>query len=95
MADGTGRVADASSDAREPTAGERRAKLARLAEVEGFGGDVAGLLAVVTLDAVSPAICVNPGCDYTAGMEPDQRRGHCERCGTGTVQAAPVLAGLI
>jgi len=44
---------------------------------------------------VSPAICMNDGCDYTAEMEPDQDRGWCEACGTNTVASALILAGLI
>jgi hypothetical protein len=46
-------------------------------------------------DSVSPAICANPDCAYTAEMEPDQDRGYCEECRANTMVAAPVLAGLI
>jgi hypothetical protein len=46
-------------------------------------------------DAVSPAICMNEGCDFTCEMEPDQDAGYCEECHTNTMKAAPVLAGLI
>ena len=46
-------------------------------------------------DSVSPAICMNEGCDFTCEMEPDQDAGYCEECHTNTMKAAPVLAGLI
>lgn len=72
----------------------RRKKLAALAEIEGF--DTAeDMIEATSLDVVSPAICINDDCDYTAEMEPDQTEGWCEMCDTNTVQAALVLAGLI
>jgi hypothetical protein len=46
-------------------------------------------------DAVSPAICTNPDCNYTCEMEPDQDRGWCDECRTNTMVAAPVLAEMI
>ena len=52
-------------------------------------------MAAVFSDSVSPAICMNEGCDYTCEMEPDQDAGCCEECRTNTMKAAPVLAGLI
>ena len=70
------------------------AKLAKLAETEGFDG-TDELLAAVVLDSVSPAICMNEGCDFTCEMEPDQDAGYCEECHTNTMKAAPVLAGVI
>lgn len=72
----------------------RLKKLRTLAEIEGYES-VEDMLEATALDAVSPAICVADGCDYTAEMEPDQREGWCEMCDTNTVQAALVLAGLI
>ena len=75
----------------------RRAKLAKLIEVEGFE-DAGALFAAVISDSVSPTICCNPenpACDYTAEMEPDQDRGWCEECGANTVVAALVLGGII
>jgi hypothetical protein len=73
---------------------ERQKKLERLAEFEGFG-DVTEMLEAASFDSVNPGICVNSWCDYTAETEPDQREGHCEACGTKTVQAALVLAELV
>jgi hypothetical protein len=70
------------------------AKLAKLIEIEGYN-TVEGLLQAVLGDSVSPAICMNEGCDYTCEMEPDQRRGWCDECRTNSMKAAPVLAGLI
>jgi hypothetical protein len=76
------------------SAEKRRAKLSQLIEIEGFESEEA-LLAAVIVDSVSPAICMNDGCDYTAEMEPDQDRGWCEACGTNTMVSALVLAGII
>ena len=53
------------------------------------------LMEAVFSDSVSPAICMNEGCDFTCEMEPDQDAGYCEECHTNTMKAAPVLAGLI
>jgi hypothetical protein len=72
----------------------RQQKLAKLLKIEGYD-DVADLIEVVFSDAVSPAICCNPGCNYTCEMEPDQDRGWCNECHTNTMVAAPVLAEVI
>jgi hypothetical protein len=72
----------------------RQAKLAKLVETEGYESSE-GLLAAVFSDSVSPAICMNEGCDFTCEMEPDQDAGYCEECRTNTMKAAPVLAGVI
>jgi hypothetical protein len=74
--------------------GLRGAKLAKLIEIEGYES-LEQLLEAVIGDSVSPAICMNEGCDYTCEMEPDQRRGWCDECRTNTMVAAPVLAGII
>ena len=73
---------------------ERRAKLAQLAEIEGFSS-TDELIEAVVYDSVSPGICGRPGCDYSCEVEPDQDRGWCETCRTQTVQSALVLAELI
>ena len=80
--------------ANSSAAEKRRAKLDQLVEIEGYDS-LDDLLAATISDSVSPAICMNEGCDYTAEMEPDQREGWCEACGTNTVASALVLAGLI
>jgi hypothetical protein len=72
----------------------RTAKLAKLVESEGFDS-LDDLIAATITDSVSPAICMNEGCDYTVEMEPDQDRGWCEACGTNTVASALILAGII
>ena len=72
----------------------RRTKLAKLIEIEGYDS-FEELLEAVFSDAVSPAICMNDGCEFTCEMEPDQDAGYCEECHTNTMTAAPVLAGLI
>ena len=69
-------------------------KLDQLIASEGYD-DVVDLFAGVLSDSVSPGICINPGCDYTTEVEPDQDRGYCEVCRTQTVQSALILAGLI
>jgi hypothetical protein len=72
----------------------RERKLAKLVESEGYDS-VEELMEAVFSDAVSPAICMNEGCDFTCEMEPDQDAGYCEECHTNTMKAAPVLAGII
>ena len=69
-------------------------KLDQLMEIEGYG-DLVDLFAAVLSDSVSPGICINPGCDYTTEVEPDQDRGFCENCRSQTVQSALILAGPI
>jgi len=68
-------------------------KLDKLAKIEGM--TVMELLEQGTFDSVVPGICMNPNCDYTTEVEPDQSRGWCEECETNTVKAATVLAGII
>ena len=72
----------------------REAKLAKLIESEGYG-TLEEMAEAIVSDSVSPAICVEPGCDYTTEMEPDQDAGYCEACGNNTVQSALVLAQII
>lgn len=72
----------------------RRQKLAKLLKIEGYD-DIADMAETVLSDAVSPAICCNPDCNYTCEMEPDQDRGWCDECRTNTMVAALILAELI
>ena len=69
-------------------------KQQKLAEVEGFD-DIMALLEERHIDSVIPGICMNEGCDYTTGVEPDCEKGWCEACNTQTVKSASVLAGII
>jgi len=69
-------------------------KLNDLASIEGFE-DPMDMLEEAVYDSVVPAICMNPGCEYTTGMEPDQDQGWCEACSTNTVKSCLVLAGII
>lgn len=69
-------------------------KLKKLVELEGYDSDL-DLLEAAVADSVCPAICMNDGCDYTTGTEPDQDRGWCEECGTNSMKSALVLAGVI
>ena len=71
-----------------------RAKLSKLIESEGFE-NLEKMLQATVFDSVSPGICVNPECNYTVEVEPDQNRGWCEACGTQTVHSALILAGFI
>jgi len=80
--------------ANSSAAEKRRIKLDQLVESEGYDS-LDDLIAATISDSVSPAICLNEGCDYTAEMEPDQDRGWCEACGTNTVASALILAGII
>lgn len=72
----------------------REDKMAKLLEIEGFDTDHAFLEEFVT-DSTCPSICMNDGCDYTEDLEPDQDRGHCPECNTGTLQSGLVLLGVI
>ena len=71
----------------------RKAKLAKLLEIEGYER-VEDLIEAVFSDSVSPAICMNEDCNFTCEMEPDQDAGYCEECRTNSMKAAPVLAGI-
>jgi hypothetical protein len=72
----------------------RKAKLAKLIEIEGYDSPEE-LMQAVFGDSVSPAICMNEDYNFTCEMEPDQDRGWCDECRTNSMKAAPVLAGLI
>ena len=72
----------------------RQAKLSKLIESEGFE-NLEEMLQAAAFDSVSPGICVNPDCNHTVEVVPDQNRGWCEACETQTVQSALILAGLI
>ena len=76
------------------TAAERRAKLAKLMEIEGYDS-IEELAQAILSDSVSPAICMNEDCDFTCEMEPDQDAGYCEECRTNSMHSALILAGLI
>jgi len=69
-------------------------KLAILAAEYGFADPVYMCANAIT-DNICPSICMNPDCDYTTDMEPDQREGWCEVCDTNTVVSAMVLLGVI
>lgn len=65
-----------------------------LAHIEGYES-LEEMLEERGLDSVVPAICTNPGCSYTTGMEPDQDKGFCDECKTNTVKSCLILAGII
>ena len=72
----------------------RRTKLSKLIESEGFE-NLEQMLQSTVFDSVSPGICVNPECNHTVEVEPDQDRGWCEVCETQSVHSALILACLI
>lgn len=69
-------------------------KLQELAEIEGFGEPM-DMLEANSTDSVVPGICMNDGCSYTTGVEPDCYNGWCENCNEGTVKSCMILAGVI
>jgi hypothetical protein len=76
------------------TRADRRNKLRKLAESEGYER-VDDLLYEAAYDSVVPGICTRPDCSYTCDCEPDARKNYCEACGKQTVQSCLVLAGVI
>ena len=72
---------------------DQGSKLNSLAHEYGFS--VVGFIEEYGLDDVVPGICMNPECEYTTEVEPDQRQGWCEECGTTSVRSGIVLAGII
>jgi hypothetical protein len=75
----------------------RAVKLAKLIQLEGFDDENA-LFAAAMSDSMCAAICCNPnnpGCDYTAEMEPDQDQGWCEVCERRTLVSGLVLGGIL
>ncbi|HEX4497251.1 MAG TPA: hypothetical protein VIE43_16380 [Thermoanaerobaculia bacterium] len=74
-------------------ANQEASKLDALARELGMS--VMEFIDIYALDDVSPGICMNPECDYTTDVEPDQREGWCEECDTTSVKSGVVLAGLI
>lgn len=69
---------------------EEKAEL--LMELEGIDDSD---LEMLVIDSVVPGICVNPDCDYTCEVEPDQTAGWCEECQQGSVQSLLILLGVI
>jgi hypothetical protein len=69
-------------------------KLIAVCKSEGFKC-IEDLIAATSLDAVSPGICMNEGCNYVTEVEPDQREGYCEACDDCSVTSALILAGVI
>jgi hypothetical protein len=55
----------------------RKAKLAKLLEIEGYES-VEDLIEALFSVSISPAICINEDCTFTCEMEPDQDAGYCD-----------------
>jgi hypothetical protein len=74
----------------------RRQEFSKLDELaDEWGLSVGEFIERYALDDAVPGICMNPGCLYTAEVEPDQRQGWCGVCCTTTVRSGIVLARLI
>jgi hypothetical protein len=69
-------------------------KSEKLAELEGYDS-VEDLIAIAMTDSVCPGICMNPLCNYTVEVEPDQREGYCEICDDNNVQSILIIEGII
>lgn len=79
-----------------PTVAEANHEASKLeALAKAYGQSVSEFIETYALDEVVPAICMNPGCDYTRGYEPEQREGWCEVCDEGSMKGGLVLAGLV
>jgi hypothetical protein len=59
-------------------------KLKKLMESEGYS-ELDDLLSAVVGDSVSPAICIEPTCNFSTEMEPDQTRGYRGPCLARTI----------
>lgn len=68
-------------------------QLETLARLEGM--TVMAMLERATFDSVVPAICTNPGCEFTEQLEPDAQGCRCGECGTDTVSSCLIIAGLV
>ncbi len=73
---------------------QRHAKLELLAELEGFE-DSQAMLSVAVYDSLVPAICMTPGCDASAELEPDADGDHCDQCGGNTLSSCLIIADVI
>lgn len=76
---------------------QRKQKLRKLAEIEGYD-DMMAFLEWCAFDSVCPAICCNlhnRACNYSEHLEPDQERGWCDECQGNTMKSALILAGVI
>ncbi len=68
-------------------------KIDDLQRIEGKTAEE--LVSSATFGGDSKGICINEGCEYTRDVEPDQKHGYCEECGTNTVVSACILVGVI
>ena len=73
---------------------QRATKLQKLAELLGFE-TVDEMFDAAVTDTACPGICVNPWCDYTPTVAPDDESGYCPNAARTPCKAVSVLAGLI
>jgi hypothetical protein len=73
----------------------RKAKLAKLLEIEGYPNDPWAFAEAFVTDSVCPAICMSDECDHTTELEPDQNQGYCDECHTNTMTSGLLLMGLV
>jgi hypothetical protein len=79
-----------------PTAAEVNSEASKLdCLAREWGMKACEFIEEYALDDVVPGICMNPDCDYTTEVEPDQIEGWCEECEMRSVRSGIVLAGLI
>jgi len=71
----------------------KQTKLEVLAEAEGMS--VEEMIEQAAVDVQAPCICMNPYCDHTDTMEPDQDAGWCDECETPTMSSCLVIGGYI
>lgn len=73
---------------------EKLAKLAQLADMEGYTS-INEMLENDSFDSVASGICTNDDCDYCTTIEPDAHNGYCPECDANTVASSLSLAGVI
>ena len=69
-------------------------KLQKLIEEYGYDDGIAMLEEYGDISIV-PAICMNKDCDARYEYEPDQDKGWCSECNTGSVKSLLILMGII
>tara|TARA_R110000751_G_scaffold93651_1_gene182799 strand:- start:546 stop:761 length:216 start_codon:yes stop_codon:yes gene_type:complete len=69
-------------------------KLQKLIEEYGYDDGIAMLEEYGDISIV-PAICMNKDCDAMYEYEPDQDKGWCSECNTGSVKSLLILMGII
>lgn len=69
-------------------------KAQELADVHGYDAPE-DFIVECGMDSIVPGICMNVGCDNEKDVEPDCENGHCEKCGTDSIDSIHVMLGII